>query len=610
MKGVVVLEDYDPLQGVLTTRHVEGRLLERSTWRELSSPQRLEIALSLVDIVDSIHARGVVHGDLKPSNIIVSEDGQTVTLIDFDHALVDGEGVHGGTRHHAAPEVFYLPFPELLDYRSDYYSLALLLRGLLFDRPYKVDPVTRWQSLFDDVTPPNPDEPLSKSIERLMSPWREDRPASLDRLRGQIARASGRPTAERHRAPTTKNRIINFENRLNEISDSIPDDLRALVSADLLTLAPLIHPRAPSFELRLSPDKLRYLMRHLCQRQMQLSDAPFAAAHLGLTTGLLRTTLAWSKTSEPGVEGPLIEAIAANAFGAFEEAETRLTGLLPDSASSPLAGVVHAVLAQSLSSQGAGEQVKPHLMSALELRPQSPSQPMRSSEPARFRFWHAVTMTNLSAMDIAGLATILEALPGAELGEVSLITLEICDEYLAGLSEHDARGRARRPGFPTFITPPAKEGRIYLCHLIIDLALLHWPETRAGMVPILETLERASSALMKYSPDDAFGPLVSALVLARQGQFAKARVISEKVFATFPQLGSLARKLAPEGAEGDADWYALIAGWALDLEPVKRHVSISFGDSRRNALVMALDALFTPELRHSLRVVRDQEQAG
>jgi hypothetical protein len=160
------------------------------------------------------------------------------------------------------------------------------------------------------------------------------------------------------------------------------------------------------------------------------------------------------------------------------------------------------------------------------------------------------------------------------------------------------------------MTTSAKEGRIYLCHLIIDLALLHWSETRAGMVPILAPLERASTALMKYSPDDAFGPLISALVLARQGQFAKARGISEKVFATFPQLGSLARKLAPEGAEGDADWYALIAGWALDLEPVKRHVSISFGDSRRNALVMALDALFTPELRDSLRVVPDQEQAG
>ena len=52
-----------------------------------------------------MHRRGVYHGDLKPSNIMVTEDGR-VKLIDFGTAWIKGEDKNRvqGTPQYMAPE--------------------------------------------------------------------------------------------------------------------------------------------------------------------------------------------------------------------------------------------------------------------------------------------------------------------------------------------------------------------------------------------------------------------------------------------------------------------------------------------------------------------------
>lgn len=54
------------------------------------------------------HEKGIVHGDFKPENVLIGEDGR-VRVADFGLALIaaehDADGARGGTQHYAAPEV-------------------------------------------------------------------------------------------------------------------------------------------------------------------------------------------------------------------------------------------------------------------------------------------------------------------------------------------------------------------------------------------------------------------------------------------------------------------------------------------------------------------------
>jgi len=93
----------------------------------------MQIAASL----GSAHDKGIVHRDIKPGNIIVSDDGQVKVLdfglarrfkpIDPDELGPDGSTMPGrpmGTANYMAPErILQLP----LDPRSDLFSLGVVM---------------------------------------------------------------------------------------------------------------------------------------------------------------------------------------------------------------------------------------------------------------------------------------------------------------------------------------------------------------------------------------------------------------------------------------------------------------------------------------------------
>jgi serine/threonine protein kinase len=109
----------------------------------LPRPWVRPLLLSLAETVAALHARGVVHGDIKPGNVMVAPGG-VATLIDFGSARLHGEPPQAFGSVEVAPldKVAVTPTwasprqaggrpPEPAD---DVYALALLVARLIWGR--------------------------------------------------------------------------------------------------------------------------------------------------------------------------------------------------------------------------------------------------------------------------------------------------------------------------------------------------------------------------------------------------------------------------------------------------------------------------------------------
>jgi tRNA A-37 threonylcarbamoyl transferase component Bud32 len=104
---------------------------ERAAGRQLAAPLLAHVGVEICRALAYVHARGFVHRDVTPRNVLVSVDGE-VKLSDFGLAL----SLHSplasgrpGTPSYMAPEQAR---GERVDARADIYSLGLILaEGLL-----------------------------------------------------------------------------------------------------------------------------------------------------------------------------------------------------------------------------------------------------------------------------------------------------------------------------------------------------------------------------------------------------------------------------------------------------------------------------------------------
>jgi serine/threonine protein kinase len=120
----------------LVSDFIEGMNL--AEWRRMMHPdlhQLIRVVCQVSDAVSAAHARGILHGDLKPANVMMRTDGRVV-LCDFGLARYanDPDDVpRGGTAGFLAPEQISDAFGPVTE-QSDVYGLGGLLYALLTGR--------------------------------------------------------------------------------------------------------------------------------------------------------------------------------------------------------------------------------------------------------------------------------------------------------------------------------------------------------------------------------------------------------------------------------------------------------------------------------------------
>src|ERR1035441_10678699 len=83
--NIVTVYDIDQSDGIdfIAMEHVEGKTLDGLIGRKgLKLNEALKYAIQIADALAKAHAVGVVHRDLKPGNVMVTEDGR-VKVLDF-----------------------------------------------------------------------------------------------------------------------------------------------------------------------------------------------------------------------------------------------------------------------------------------------------------------------------------------------------------------------------------------------------------------------------------------------------------------------------------------------------------------------------------------------
>ena len=159
----------DEGQYYIASEYIEGHTLEEIIDRaEPSFEQTVEIVRSLADALDYAHRLGIVHRDVKPSNVMIDAQGQAL-LMDFGLAQIQHndeqltrDGTLMGTAAYMAPEQADPAFGKVGP-ASDQCSLGVVLYELLCRRrPFTGPP----QVILFNVLhqPPEPPRKLNRAI--------------------------------------------------------------------------------------------------------------------------------------------------------------------------------------------------------------------------------------------------------------------------------------------------------------------------------------------------------------------------------------------------------------------------------------------------------------
>jgi len=197
---------------VLLLEEVQGEPLSTRVGQRLELTAFLSLAIFLASTLGEIHRRGVIHKDLKPSNLILTPQGEG-RIIDFGSATLQRvEHVDAAVPHFIDGTLAYMS-PEqtgrmnrAVDYRTDFYFLGVTFYELLTGSlPFQARDVLGWFHAHLASHPPPPHElvasvprALSAIVMKLLAKAAEERYQGADGLKADLERCRERlPRGER-----------------------------------------------------------------------------------------------------------------------------------------------------------------------------------------------------------------------------------------------------------------------------------------------------------------------------------------------------------------------------------------------------------------------------
>ncbi len=163
--NIIAVYDYGVVSGVhfIVMHYLEGSTLQAVIDRKkhLSLEEAWQYLLPIAQALDHAHARGIIHRDIKSSNIFITQDNRPV-LLDFGIARTNEStnltksGVVFGTPDYLSPEQVE---GKTVDHRTDVYSLGVVLyQCLTGSLPFKSDNIHTTLYRIVHQEPVNPSE--------------------------------------------------------------------------------------------------------------------------------------------------------------------------------------------------------------------------------------------------------------------------------------------------------------------------------------------------------------------------------------------------------------------------------------------------------------------
>lgn len=212
---------------------------QRQRHDPLGMRDAVEVIRRSCQAMAAVHARGIVHRDLKLGNIfLINGRGTNVKLIDFgvvrmpDHDLAEDRGAILGTPHFMAPEQAR---GEKVDGRADVYSLGAALFKLVTGRNvFETDHIIALLGRLVIEDPPNPASirfDVPEALDRVIHQAIARSPAERFENAGELARALAR-VGDVPLEPPSADRSASAIRRTNAAMLQPPLDSDAPVEAD------------------------------------------------------------------------------------------------------------------------------------------------------------------------------------------------------------------------------------------------------------------------------------------------------------------------------------------------------------------------------------------
>ena len=128
----ILSKESDSVAGpCIVMEYVDGCTLKEFLSQKPSRNTRMKIAKEILSVMAYYHSKQIIHRDLKPDNILITNNGHNVKLIDFGLADSDYHGIlkqPAGSDKYAAPE--QKAGNVAIDNRADIYAFGVILRQL------------------------------------------------------------------------------------------------------------------------------------------------------------------------------------------------------------------------------------------------------------------------------------------------------------------------------------------------------------------------------------------------------------------------------------------------------------------------------------------------